>query len=275
MELTEVTQLIRQELPLIFRTNPDMRQFILDLTRTEYADKRETTDRFDILLGEIRAIGAETRAMREEENRKWEEQKQKWEANQQELHTMREEENRKWEANQRELQTVREEQARIQEEQNQKWRENQDVINAMLQEVKQLNRKHESTIGALGSRWGLYSEGAFREALKGILVDSFGVTVEQVTLRDEQGEVFGRPDQVELDIIIKNGTLIICEIKSAASRSDVYTFWKKIKFYEAKYQRKADRRLLISPMLDKRAEKLPGELGIEVYSYADDVTGLA
>jgi len=35
------------------------------------------------------------------------------------------------------------------------------------------------------------------------------------TSYDEQGEVFGHPDQIELDIIIKNGLLLICELKSS------------------------------------------------------------
>jgi hypothetical protein len=38
-------------------------------------------------------------------------------------------------------------------------------------------------------------------------------------------EVFGRPDQVELDIIIKNGDVILCEIKSSMSKADIYSFY--------------------------------------------------
>ena len=37
--------------------------------------------------------------------------------------------------------------------------------------------KQERGIGALGSRWGLQSEKAFRDALAGILEQSFGVQV--------------------------------------------------------------------------------------------------
>ncbi len=74
-------------------------------------------------------------------------------------------------------------------------------------------------IGALGSRWGLHSEASFRNALKGILQDSFGVEVLNIndfdafgTLRARTGEVFGRPDQVEIDVIIKNGMVIVREL---------------------------------------------------------------
>lgn len=63
------------------------------------------------------------------------------------------------------------------EEQSRKWDENQREIHALVQSVDALARKHDSTIGALGARWGLYAESSFRNALKGILEDSFGVEV--------------------------------------------------------------------------------------------------
>ena len=130
-----------------------------------------------------------------------------------------------------ELRRDREEQSRKWEEQNRKWDENQRQIEQILEEIKAVNRKYDSTIGALGARWGLASEESFRHALKGILEASFGVQVVNITEYDDQGEVFGRPDQVELDLLIKNGLLIICEIKSSMSKPDIYTFEKKVQFY--------------------------------------------
>jgi len=160
------------------------------------------------------------------------------------------------------------------EEQSRKWYENQRVINQMLQEIQGLSRKHDSTIGALGARWGLYAEQSFRSALKAILEESFAVEVQTVTEFDEAGYVFGHPDQVELDIIIKDGLLIICEIKSSMSRSDVYAFGRKVEFYEQGHQQKATRRLIISPMVDEYAQRVAKKLGVEVYSYAEAVEAL-
>jgi hypothetical protein len=103
-----------------------------------------------------------------------------------------------------ELQRDREEQARKWDENNRKWDENNKRLDKMqeqtdqtLAEIKKANRKYDSTIGALGSRWGLYSEASFRNALKGILETSFGVEVLNLNDFDHDGEVFGRPDQVE------------------------------------------------------------------------------
>ena len=170
-----------------------------------------------------------------------------------------------------ELRRDREEQSRKWEEQNHKWEENQRQIEQILQEIKAVNRKYDSSIGAIGARWGLYSESSFRNALKAILEESFGVQVVNITEYDDQGEVFGRPDQVELDLLIKNGLLIICEIKSSLSKSEVYIFEKKVQFYQRRHQREANRKIVISPMVADNAQKVAQDLGIEVYSYARDV----
>ena len=76
------------------------------------------------------------------------------------------------------------------------------------EEIMALAKKHDRSIGALGARWGLQSETAFRNALAGILEQHFGVQVLNVNEYDDEGVVFGRPDQVELNVIIKNGLLL-------------------------------------------------------------------
>ncbi len=90
--------------------------------------------------------------------------------------------------------------AEYKEEQNRKWDANQAELRRLHEEIMAMARKHERGIGALGSRWGLQSEKAFREALAGILEQSFGVQVVNVNDYDDEGTVFGRPDQVELDL---------------------------------------------------------------------------
>ncbi|RME51488.1 MAG: DUF3782 domain-containing protein, partial [Caldilineae bacterium] len=264
MEQNDVIQLIRRELPKLLRRDPQMREWVLQLTREQYADKAQTESRFDRMLEEIRQ-------MREEHNRKWE-------AGQRELERLREEQNRKWEEQNRRWEELREEQNRKWEEQNRKWEEqnrkwheNQAAINAMLKEIQMLSRKHDSTIGALGARWGLHTEESFRNALRGILEETFDVQVVNVNEYDDSGEVFGHPDQVEIDLIIKNGTLILCEIKSSMSKADMYTFERKVRFYEKRHDRQANRTLVISPMVDDSAKEVATKLGIEVYSYAEEV----
>jgi len=172
----------------------------------------------------------------------------------------REEQSKRWE-----------EQSKRWTEQNTRWDENQATINQMLRSIQDLARKHDSSIGALGARWGLHTEQSFRNALKGILEEFFDIQVINVVEYDDTGEVFGRPDQVELDVIIKDSQLLICEIKSSMSKADVVIFDRKVKFYEKKHQRQASGVLVISPMVDRRAQAVADNLGIQVYSHAQDV----
>jgi hypothetical protein len=224
------------------------------------------------MLGEIRQMREESerkweqnqqelQRMREESERKWqaiqEEANRKWEQNQQELQRMREESERKWQASQ-------EESNRKWEEQNRKWWENQQAL-------RELNRKHESTIGALGARWGLSSEESFRNGLAAILSELNDIEVLHVVDFDETGEVFGYPEQIELDVVVKNGMLILCEIKSSLTKAELYAFERKAQFYARHHGREVTKKMVISPMIDKRARPPAERLGIRLYSYAEDV----
>ena len=137
-----------------------------------------------------------------------------------------------------------------------------------------MHRLYDTRIGALGARWGLQAESTFREAIKGILEESFPVKVERYLVMDNEGKVFGRPEQVELDLIIKDSEVIVGEIKSSMSKSDIYAFYRKVKFYEEKEEKKVSRKIIISPMIDPRAKKVAEELGIEIYTYPEYITTL-
>jgi len=65
MESQQVKQIIIRELPLILQHDREMQDFILQLSRRHFADKGETTSRFDRVLDELRRD-------REENTRKWE-----------------------------------------------------------------------------------------------------------------------------------------------------------------------------------------------------------
>ncbi|MFC2140735.1 PD-(D/E)XK nuclease family protein [Acidobacteriota bacterium] len=231
MDTQTVKQIVKEELPKLVRSDKRIRKFVLDLSR-------------EVSLEKADKIETESRFDRILE----------------ELKQDREEQNKKWKENQEEIRELR-------DEQNRKWEENQEVIRKLLKKVE----KHDTSLGALGSRWGIRAESSFRNALKGILEGNFDVKVLNINEYDDQGEVFGRPDQVELDIIIINSILIICEIKSSISKGDMYLFYKKAQFYEKRHNRTAKYLIAISPMVDEKAQKVARELGIKVYSYADEI----
>jgi len=117
--MEEVKRIIIAKLPELMKVDPDIRNFILNVTRESYPSKRETESRFDRIMDELK---------RDREAR-----------------------DKKWDA------------------QDKKWEENQRVINKILVSIQKLDKKHDATIGALGARWGLHSESAFRKGLRAIL----------------------------------------------------------------------------------------------------------
>ncbi len=267
-----IKAMIKSELPKIMETDPEIHDFILRLTRRYYADRDKTDDRIERLF-------EDSRRDREISEKKWEESQKKWEENQRELRELRlaqdkkwEENQKKWEENQRELRELRLAQDKKWEENDRKWEENQKEIREMVKSMSKLSQKHDSSIGALGARWGLHSEASFRNGLKAILTESFGVRVERYEDYDHEGMVFGRPEQIELDVIISNGTVILCEIKSSISKSEMHVFYRKKEYYEKKHGLRVNRIMVISPMIDPLAMKVSEKLGIETYSYADGVT---
>ena len=258
MEPQQIKELILRELPGLIQQDNRLRDWVLTIGRTQFAEQAATESRFDQMMRIIQQQLAEIQQLREEQNRKWEE-------NQRQLRELEQKSDERWEANQRQWRELK-------RESDERWEANQQVINQMLESIQKLDKKYDQTLGALGTRWGLHSEDTFRNAISGILKEfPSGVEVIHVNEFDDSGEVFGRPDQVELDLIIRNGQLLIAEIKSSMSRGEMYLFERKARFYEKRHQRTAQRLIVISPMVDKRAQAVAAKLGITGYSYTDEV----
>jgi hypothetical protein len=88
----QIKEIIWRELPGLIERDPKVKEFVLRVTKTRYADKDETSQRFDQILRELRE-DRERRA-REWDNaiKRWEENDRKWAE-----HVKRGEENdRKW-----------------------------------------------------------------------------------------------------------------------------------------------------------------------------------
>ena len=268
MDIVMLKETLQRELPELLRADPGFREYLLELMRQDYPTRAETQDRFYEMLGELRREreerSREWREYQDQQDRKWEEQKaedqRKWD-----------EQNRKWDEQNRRWDEQKAEDQRKWAEQNRKWQESGERFDQTHQEIMALAERLERRVGALGARWGIQSETAFRNALAGILERTFGVQVVNVNEFDDQGTVFGRPDQVELDVIVKNGLLLICELKSSIDKAGMYIFERKARFYEQRHQRKADRLIVISPMIDARARKVAEKLGIEMFSDSSQV----
>jgi len=119
---------------------------------------------------------------------------------------------------------------------------------------------------ALGARWGVESEEAFRNAMKGIVEDILGVArVGKWVYFDKDGVVYGYPSQVDVDVAIKDSTHILVEVKSSVSRGDVSEFSRVGRLYEMVTGIKP-RLVMVTPFIDDRGLEAARTLGIEVYT---------
>jgi len=151
--------------------------------------------------------------------------------------------------------------------------EHSEAIRSLQEEQvnhSELLRRLDAKIGALGRRWGLLSEAAFREGMYELLTP-YGFRVERFWARDEEGFVFGRPEQIEIDLLVRNETTIAAEIRSSVSKADVWVFLRKVEFLERLLNRKIDRKEIISPFVDDDALEFAQKTGVEVFTAPEEL----
>jgi hypothetical protein len=124
----------------------------------------------------------------------------------------------------------------------------------------------ERHISALGSRWGIMAESAFRESLRGILEKELGLKVKKWRTYDEAGRVYGYPTVIDIDVVVRDGKTILVEVSSHIRKSDVFIFKKKSELYWEKTGAKPERLLIVTPYIDEEAVEASQKLGIEVYT---------
>jgi len=213
----------------------------------------------------------EIRALRENQNKIWEE-----------IRALRENQNKIWE----EIRTIKEDIRKLWENQNRMWeeiralRENQNKIweeikslrenqYKLWEEVRILREDFSKLIkrmDALGSRWGILAESAFRNALKGLLEKSFNIRIERWINYDDEGFVYGHPSVVEIDIALRDQELILIEVSSHAKTADISLFNRKAIFYEKKVGKKPSRLIFVTPYAENDAIDLANKLRIELYT---------
>ncbi|MEM3694190.1 MAG: DUF3782 domain-containing protein [Candidatus Bathyarchaeia archaeon] len=165
-----------------------------------------------------------------------------------------------------EVKALREEQTRLREDMVAGFRRHDEEIaklRADMIEGFNLLRRH---IDALGARWGIISEAAFREGLKGLLEEEFGFRVEKWVRYEDKGFVFGYPSRVDIDVAVKDGRMVLIEVKSHVYRENVYNFRRKGEFYKIIEGKAPARLIIVTPYADEGALEVAKELGIEIYT---------
>ena len=255
----------------------------LDTILSELRKLREDFNRY-VELEEKRweenAKRWEENARRWEENaRRWEENNKRWEENAKRW----EENNKRWEENARRWEENNkrwEENAKRWEENNKRWEENnkkweeayrrfeviENELKALREDFNKAYLEFSRRLDALGARWGVVSEEAFREGMRGVVEKILGVAkIDRWVFRDEGGEVYGYPSIVEADVVVKDSVHALVEVKSSISKGDVLEFWRIGKLYERVTGFKP-RLVMISPYVDEKAFEAATKLGIELYT---------
>jgi len=157
---------------------------------------------------------------------------------------------------------LREDMNKLREDMN-KLREDMNQLREDTNHGFQLLERH---LSALGARWGLLSEEAFKAGLRGLLEKEFKVKVERWDGYDEEGFVYGYPSRVEVDIALHDERPLLIEVASHVKVSDVYALKRKAILYEKKTGIKPSRLLIVTPYADDKAVEASKELEIEVYT---------
>ncbi|MEM3502548.1 MAG: DUF3782 domain-containing protein [Candidatus Bathyarchaeia archaeon] len=124
----------------------------------------------------------------------------------------------------------------------------------------------ERHISALGARWGLMAEEAFREGLRGLLEREFKFKVDRWSMFDEAGIVYGYPSNVEVDVAASDGRHILMEVTSHARVQDIYTLKRKAELYEKATGKRPHRLIVVTPYAEDKAKEACLRLGIELYT---------
>ncbi|MDW8276148.1 MAG: DUF3782 domain-containing protein, partial [Candidatus Nitrosocaldus sp.] len=142
------------------------------------------------------------------------------------------------------------------------WKSIEDMRRDMQEGFRRLDTK----ISALGSRWGIETEQSVREALKGIVGKELGYTIEEWNTHDYEGYVYGYPSNVQLDVVMSDGKVILLEVTSHVKRSDPFVLKRKAELYRMKVGREISKIMFITPFIDDEARDACRVLGIEVYT---------
>ncbi len=275
MRREEIEKILNELLPRMLSEHPETRVAVERILYEKALPREEAEARFERLLEEIKRLREDFQELKRESDRRWEELTGENARLWQEFQKLKKESDQRWEEMNRRWEELKKESDQRWEEMNRRWeelkRESDQRWEEMLKEVRRVDRRIDRTIGALGARWGLYSEHAFREALAEILSEFGGFQVSRYLAYDETGQVFGHPDQVEIDLLIKDGKVWVAELKSSVSKAEVYAFERKVRFYEEKEGQKVERRLIISPMVDPEARKVAEKLGIQIFAQPEDL----
>ena len=123
-------------------------------------------------------------------------------------------------------------------------------VMATKQDIEELKRLIDLRLSALGARWGLVAEDVFRQGVAEILSEA-GWNVSREVLLDKEGYVYGYPSPIEIDVVVKDGKVILVEITSWLKRESIAPLARKREFYEKVKGVKVSEVIVITAYIDE------------------------
>jgi len=124
----------------------------------------------------------------------------------------------------------------------------------------------DSKFGRIGSRWGQDAENAIREFFKKMAAQ-WGGTVEKwrrkVRFTNEEGYIYEK--QYEIDMVVRDGTLTLVEVKANCDVEDIKRFLENIEFFErTEKQTKRVEKVLLTFSVEAYVSEIAQKAGIEI-----------
>ena len=149
--------------------------------------------------------------------------------------------------------------------------ERQAALEERMLRLEEELRNLSRTVTVIAHRFGVLSEAAFREGLRYVVEEILGVAeVRRLTLRDEEGIVYGHPSVVEVDVAVRDGEHVLVEVKSRVSRGDVLELARIGRLYE-RVRGVRPRLLVIAGFVDPGVWETAERLGVEVRPVVEGV----
>ena len=238
IELTkeQVIKIIEEELPKIIERHPEVRAKLVEVLEEKMATKED-----------IKMLIEQIEKNRQESNKRFEqlikEMNKRFEEINQRFEEMREDTNKRFEE--------------IRKEFNERFEQ-------LTKEMRDGFKKLSDTISAVGSRWGIFSKRAFRDAMSDLLKKLGLDKAEKWVELDEEGIVFGHPSMVEVDLLIKDNVHYLIEVKSSVSEGDAIKLKNIGELYEKKTKVKPQL-VFVTPFMKEKAKILCKKYGIKYY----------
>jgi hypothetical protein len=254
----DLVRWLRERLPRLLQEDPRLGAEVVGILAQTLSPRSELLR----VLEEIRAV-------REDFGRRFEAIDQRFRALQEEM-------DRRFEAIDQRFRVLQEEMDRRFEAMDQRFRALQEDMDRRFALQAELLRQHGRELrtlrvgfGSLGRRLGF----GFEEAVRRIVEEFGGVgplKAERLTLRDENGELFGVPGQVvEFDALVHDGERFLVEVKAFAEEEDVLLFRRKVEF-AARHLPQPFRAVMVAPFAHRRAIQAARRLGVTLLAAEEE-----